>query len=448
MSAPQPGGHDLAAVQLDVQLAHDAEAIGREAHSLMGRLYPHCRSLTGDGVRQTLAALQEFIPLELREVPSGSRAYDWVVPDEWNVRDAYVLDSRGNRVIDFRAHTLHLAGYSAPIDQRVSLRELLSHVSTDPAHPDWIPYRHLYYRDGWGFCMRHRDLGLLTEPEYRVVIDSTLRPGSLTYGELLLPGREEATVLVSTHTCHPSMCNDNLSGIVIAALLARELMKQPGRLSVRFVFAPATLGPLVWMSRNEDVLPHIRAGIVVANAGDEGGATYIRSRRGSAIVDRAVEHVFAHAASTNASIRAFAPVGYDQRQYCSPGFNLPVGCLQRTPNGEYAQYHTSGDDTQFVTPRALGDSWRLLRLTLHVLDEDRTFLNLFPKGEPRLGPRGLHSLAETLGLFWILNYSDGDHSLLDIAERSGMPFWRILEGARRLESSGLLRDVTNQRAVQ
>jgi aminopeptidase-like protein len=422
-------------------LEEEGKRVGRQAHALVERLYPYCRSLTGNGVRKTLATLQELIPLEIHEVPTGSRAYDWIVPDEWNIRDAYVMDGRGRRVIDFKAHSLHVAGYSAPISARVSREELLAHVFTDPAHPDWIPYRHFYYRDGWAFCTSHRQLDHLDEPQYQVVIDSTLAPGNLTYGELFLPGSEQRTVLISTHTCHPSLCNDNLSGIVTAALLARELMDAPRRLGIRFVFAPATLGPLVWMSRNEHLLPSIHAGIVVANVGDRGNPTYIRSRRGTEKIDRTIAHLFAHLAPGKAAIRDFAPVGYDQRQYCSPGFNLPVGCLQRTPNGEYAEYHSSADNPQFVTAESLGDSWRLLRLAMYVLDADQTYLNLCPKGEPRLGPRGLFADAERLGLFWILNLSDGAHSLLDIAERSGIPFWLIRDGAQRLEETGLLRRV-------
>jgi aminopeptidase-like protein len=432
----------------EAQLNDVAEQVGREAHELVARLFPFCRSLTGDGVRRTLEAICDVIPLQIHEVPTGTRAYDWEVPDEWNVRDAYVLDSSGHRVVDFRAHTLHVVGYSAPIDRRVSREELFAHLFTDAEHPDWIPYRHLYYRDGWGFCTRHRDLVRFDESEYRVVIDSTLQAGNLTYGELVVPGHESGTFLISTHTCHPSLCNDNLSGIATTALLAREWMKRTRRFGARFIFAPATLGPLVWLSRNEPVLAQIRAGFVVANVGDAGAPTYYRSRRDTAAVDRAVAHVFHHAARGTASIRPFAPVGYDQRQYCSPGFNLPIGCLQRTPNGEYPQYHSSGDDLNFVTPAALGDSWRLLYLALQLLDEDARFVNLYPNGEPRLGPRGLHGVAESLGLFWILNLSDGQHSLLDIAERSGLSFWRLLEGARRLEAAGLVQRVSDERTIK
>lgn len=417
--------------------------IGREAHALCATLYPFCRSLTGEGVRETLRKLRAIAPIQIEEVPSGTRAYDWVVPDEWQIRDAYVLDGRGRRIVDFNASNLHVVGNSAPINARVTKAELLQHLHTDPAHPDWIPYRHSYYRESWGFCAPHRLIQGLEDAEYQVCIDSRLAPGSLTYGELLVPGAEAGEILISTHTCHPSLCNDNLSGIAVAALLARELAGRPLRFSVRFLFLPATLGPIVWLSRNEDRAAQVRGGLVLAGIGDGGEPTYTRSRRGRTQIDRAMEHVFEHC-SPAARIRDFAPMGYDQRQYCSPGFDLPVGGLMRTPNAEYEQYHTSADDLSFIEAQALGDSWRLVWLAIAILQEDRRYLNLSPKGEPRLGPRGLFADAERLGLLWILNFSDGRHTLLDIAERSRVPFWRLAEGARRLEESGLLREVSER----
>ncbi|HEY2487146.1 MAG TPA: DUF4910 domain-containing protein [Candidatus Binataceae bacterium] len=428
---------------MEVTTRELSAGIGAEAHALCAALYPFCRSLTGEGVRQTLRKLREIIPLTINEAPSGTQAFDWTVPDEWNITDAYVLDGSGNRIIDFKASNLHVIGNSAPIDARISRAGLLKHLHTDPAHPDWIPYRHTYYRDSWGFCAPHSVLESLNEPEYRVRIDARIAPGSLSYGELLLPGRERGEILISTHTCHPSLGNDNLSGIAVAALLAKNLAGCDRRCGVRFVFLPATLGPLVWLSRNEELAASIRGGLVLAVCGDAGEPTYVRSRRGRALIDRAVEHVFMHS-SPKASIRDFAPTGYDQRQYCSPGFDLPMGGFMRTPNAEYAQYHTSADDLELVRPEGLGDSWRLIRLAIHILQEDRRYLNLSPKGEPRLGPRGLFADAERLGLLWILNLSDGLHTLLDIAERSHMPFWTLHEGARRLEESGLLREVSER----
>jgi aminopeptidase-like protein len=414
--------------------------VGRQAYALIEQLYPFSRSLTGEGVRKTLRVLQSIIPLTVHEVPSGTRVYDWTVPDEWNIDDAYVMTGSGHRLIDFHASNLHVVAYSSPVDARMSHAELIKHIHTDSAHPDWTPYRHTFYRDSWGFCAPHRLLSELNEQEYQVRIDSSLAPGSLTYGELFLPGSEADEILISTHTCHPSLCNDNLSGIAVAALLARELRDRPRRLGIRFVFVPATLGPLVWLSRNEHLLPRIRAGLVLAGIGDPGPPTYTRSRHGSAPIDRAMVHVLAHSAS-NAQVREFAPVGYDQRQYCSPGFNLPIGGFNRTPNGEYVQYHTSADNLELVTAEALGDSSNLIMQAVEVLQENRLFLNLSPKGEPRLGPRGLFDEAELFGLFWILNFSDGHHSLLDIAERARLPFWRLREGARRLRASGLLQEL-------
>jgi len=421
-----------------------AQSVGREAKELISHLYPYCRSLTGNGVRQTLAALKEVLPLSVHEVPSGTKAYDWTVPDEWNIEDAYVADDDGRRIIDFKAHNLHVAGYSAPVDARMQRADLLAHLYTRPDRPDDIPYRHFYYRDGWGFCAPHRLLSELTAREYRVVIKSTIQPGHLTYGEFYIPGSAPGEILFSTHICHPSLCNDNLSGIATAALLARDLMRVPPRYGMRFLFVPATLGPLVWLSRNEHLLPRIRAGLVIAGVGDPGPLTYVRTRDGGLHVDKVASHVLARTRPGDALIREFAPKGYDQRQYCSPGFDLPIGCVMRTPDGEYPEYHTSADGLNFVTAPALAESWKLMRLMAGILQHDRRYLNTSPKGEPRLGPRGLIEDADRLGMFWTLNFSDGRHSLLDIAERSRNSFWDILDGARRLEASGLLTAIDDE----
>jgi aminopeptidase-like protein len=261
----------------------------------------------------------------------------------------------------------------------------------------------------------------------------------LSYGELFIPGSSDAEILFSTHTCHPSLCNDNLSGIATTALLARELMRAPQqRYGVRFLFVPATLGPLVWLSRNEQLVPRVLAGLVIAGVGDRGALTYVKTRHGRTLIDRAMLHVLRHIGARDAAVREFVPMGYDQRQYCSPGFNMPVGCVMRTPDGEYPEYHTSADDLGFVTAASLGGSWEVVRLATEIVQADRRYLNTLAKGEPRLGARGLFDDVARLGILWTLNFSDGSHSLLDIAERSNSPFWSILEGARRLEDSGLL----------
>jgi aminopeptidase-like protein len=414
---------------------------GQRAFRLAEELFPLCRSLTGGGVRQTLKILQRSLPLKIHEVPSGAAAYDWNVPHEWNVRDAYVKDLRGRRVIDFRTSNLHLVGYSIPFRGIVTKEELLGHLYSDPVRPDWIPYRHTYSKESWGFCVTHHLLQTLSDEQYEVCIDTSLEPGSLTYGEIVVPGRSAEEILVSTHTCHPSLSNDNLSGIVVATVLASCLMKEERALTYRLLFAPATLGPLVWLSQNESIVPRIQHGLVLACVGDAGPVTYVRSRRGNALVDRAVAHVLKHGGDTF-TIKDFAPEGYDQRQFCSPGFDLPVGCFMRTPNGCYPEYHTSADNMELIKPEALGDSIGKIFSVFHVLEGNKTYVNQCPKGEPQLGKRELYHDARSLGLWWTLNFSDGRHSLLDIAERSNISFDKIEEGARALVSCGLLQDVS------
>ena len=304
--------------------------IGEELHRLVADLYPICRAITGEGVRETLRRIAEIIPLEQHEVPTGTQVFDWAVPQEWNIRDAYVKDRHGRRVIDFAASNLHVVGYSTPVDARMPLAELREHLFTIPEQPDWVPHRTSYYREAWGFCLSHNALLELEDEVYEVRIDSRLADGHLTYGEYFLPGEQEDEVLVSAHICHPSLANDNLSGIAVATLLARTLTELPHRLSYRFVFAPATIGAIVWLSRNLDVMPRVRHGLVVTGVGDRGRPTYKRSRRGDAEIDRAVEHVLRHSGA-DYEIEDFSPYGYDERQYCSPGFDLPVGCFMRTP---------------------------------------------------------------------------------------------------------------------
>jgi aminopeptidase-like protein len=416
----------------------EREAIGQDLSALIARLYPICRSKTGNGVRETMRIIDEFAGLEMHEVPSGSQAYDWTVPKEWNVTDAWVSDSRGRRVIDFRQSNLHLLGYSIPVHRKMSLAELRPHLHSLPDRPDWIPFCNTFHREDWGFALRHADLEKLEEGEYEVCVDSTLKDGHLTYGEAYLPGATPDEILISAHSCHPSLCNDNLSGIAIAALLARRLHAIPHRYSYRFLFLPGTIGSIIWLSRNEDKVSRIKHGIVLACLGDPGNFTYAQSRRGNAPVDRAFAHLLRHSARPH-RVKPFEPEGYDQRQYCSPGFNLPVGSLMRTPYGAYPEYHTSADDLSFVKKDALADSYAMLLSGLFVLENDRKYLNLSPKCEPHLGQRGLYGQAAELGLWWLLNLSDGENSLLDIAERSGKSFEVLKRGADALQQAGLLR---------
>jgi aminopeptidase-like protein len=422
-----------------------AEA-GTAMHELMTELYPVCRSITGEGYRTTMAILAKHLDLDIREVPSGTQVFDWTIPREWNIRDAYVANSRGERVIDFRESNLHVMSYSVPVDTRMPLGELREHLHSMPEQPDWIPYRTSYYAENWGFCLAHRQLEALPEDDYRVVIDSTLANGHLSWGECLVEGESGDEVLVSSHACHPSLCNDNLSGVVLATFLAKALAgASPLRHSYRFLFIPGTIGAITWLAHNEDKVDRIKAGLVLTCVGDGGGFTYKRSRRGDAEVDR----VMAYALATSDhpyELVDFSPYGYDERQYCSPGFNLPVGSLNRTPYTRFPEYHTSADDLDFVRPEHLAGSYALTLSALRVLEENDAFVNLNPKCEPQLGRRGLYgslgggkeTAQSQLALLWVLNLSDGEHSLVDVAERAGMSFRAVRTAAELLVTGGLL----------
>jgi len=358
-----------------------------------------------------------------------------------------VKDSRGERVIDFRRHNLHVVSYSVPVHARMSLAQLRPHLHTLPGQPDLIPYRTSYYEEAWGFCLPHRRLEQMTEDDYEVCIDSTLQDGHLTYGECLVKGASAQEVLVSCHACHPSLCNDNLSGVTVAAFLARHLARLPLRYSYRFLFIPGTIGAITWLALNEDRARAIRHGLVLTCIGDRGNFTYKKSRRGNAEIDVAVAHILKHMAHGSACMD-FSPWGYDERQYCSPGFNLAVGCLMRSRHGEFPQYHTSADDPGFVEPAALAGSFATILAVFDVLEHNRAWMNLNPKCEPQLGKRGLYRAVGGSGvrqlemaMLWVLNLSDGSSSLLDIAERSGLAFDLVHEAARMLASHGLLAPV-------
>lgn len=423
---------------------HLASTSGDAMHRLIKELYPICRSITGDGVRATLGRLAPYLPLKIVEVPTGTQVLDWTIPREWNIRDAFIKRLSGERSVDFRSSNLHVVGYSAPVHALMSLADLRPHLHTLPARPDWIPYRTSYYAETWGFCLSHNQLESLGDEVYEVCIDSTLKDGSLTYGECLIEGESSDEVLISCHVCHPSLCNDNLSGIVVAAALAQELSRRPTRYSYRFVFAPGTIGAITWLARNRSSLERVKHGLVLTCLGDAGHITYKRSRRGDAEIDRAVAYVLQQKASEFA-IRDFSPDGYDERQYGSPGFNLPVGCLMRTPHGAFPEYHTSADDPDFVRPAALADSALTCLEVIDVIENSRTYRNLQPFGEPQLGRRGLYeSLGgqvasdSRLAMFWLLNMSDGTNSLLDIAAKAGLPWQSVKEARRALCREGLL----------
>lgn len=423
----------------------DVEREGPALYQSVAELYPICRSITGDGIRQSLRLLQKRVPIELHEVASGKHVFDWVVPNEWNIRDAYIKNSRNEKVVDFGKCNLHVLNYSVPMKQKMLLSELREHLFSLPENPDWVPYRTSYYKENWGFCLAHRQLEQLADEEYEVCIDSTLAPGHLTYGELRLQGATNEEVLISAHSCHPSLCNDNLSGMVVAAKLAELLSGTSLRYSYRFLWIPGTIGAITWLALNESVIPKIKHGLVLSCVGDPGRFTYKRSRQGNAGIDRAVEHAL-RASPNEFDLLEFSPYGYDERQYCSPGINLPVGCFMRTPNGRYPQYHTSADNLDLVSGGALAESVGQLLAIIRILEQNHFYLNLNPKCEPQLGRRGLYrqmggtsSKAQEEALLWILNFSDGKNSLLDIAERARMEFNGLDDAAQVLLEHGLLR---------
>ncbi|MFQ5672158.1 MAG: DUF4910 domain-containing protein [Nitrospinales bacterium] len=426
---------------------------GEEMYEILTRLFPICRSITGDGVRQTLRILQERIPLKIIEVPSGTEVFDWTVPDEWNISDAYILDPDGNKIIDFKENNLHVVGYSEPVDKKLGLDELKPHLHSLPDLPDVIPYLTSYYKRRWGFCMRHKDLLQLKEGEYTVKIESSLKRGSLTLAEYILPGEQEDEALLSTYTCHPSLANDNISSVVIFAYLAGLLSKLKLRYTYRFLFIPETIGAITYLSLNKDhILSRTRAGLVGSHLGSSHCLRYKRSRMGNAEIDRVAEHVMSNS-SQGYQVYDYTPRGSDERQYCSPGFNLPVGLLSRVdldaegPPNDFGQYHTSSDNLSLVSGKNLAESLNLTYNILNALEVNRTYINQVMFCEPQLSKRNLLSglggnrqaTEEKRRMMWLLNCSDGKHDLLDIADKVPTTLSEMAETAQRLVEAGLIK---------
>ena len=448
--------------------------IGKNMHELMIELFPICRSITGNGVRQSLQILQNHISLDISEIPSGTKVFDWTIPREWNINDAYIKNSKGEKIIDFKKSNLHVLNYSTPIRIKLSLEELLPHLHSLPDQPNVIPYRTSYYKENWGFCITHNQLINLQDDEYEVVIDSTLENGSLTYAEFFIQGESNDEVLFSCYTCHPSMCNDNLSGVVLFTFLAKHLKNLSLKYSYRFLFIPETIGAITWLSQNESNVKKIKHGLVAYCVGDPGNSSYKKSRQGNAEIDRIVMEVLKDTGEEH-KVVDFFPTGSDERQFCSPGFNLPVGALVRTFAPDFSQYHTSADNTEFVKAEYLADTLSKYIKVISKLEEnfgkfksnddekfdkimpeknDRIFLNLNPKCEPQLGKRKLYhdigsqipsqggkKIINQFALLWVLNYSDGFHYLSDIAKLSGYDLTDIENAADALVESHLLKEV-------
>lgn len=390
------------------------------------RLFPICRSITGNGVRESLKIISEVIPLNVHEIPSGTQVFDWTVPKEWNIHDAYIIIPDGRKICDFKTHNLHVVNYSAPVHKKVSFEELKKHLHTLPHKPNAIPYVTSYYQENWGFCIAYDEFKTLPKSgEYEVFIDSTLTNGSLTYADLLLPGESEEEVLLSTYVCHPSMANNELSGPLVAMFLYKKLAELTKRkYTYRFVFIPETIGALVYLHKHGDYLKtHCKAGYVITCIGDRGIFHYKQSKYGNTLADKAAIHTLKHSGKPF-RILPFYPGGSDERQYCSPAFNLPVGSLMRTPYREFPEYHTSLDNKDFISFKALKESVEMYFDIMQTLELNDKYLNLYPYGEPQLGKRGLYtgnvSREEVMQMMYILQYSDGQNDLIDIAERMKM----------------------------
>jgi aminopeptidase-like protein len=422
--------------------------LGESMHQLMRRLFPICRSITGDGATETLSIVDEIIPLEISKISTGTEVLDWTIPQEWNITDAYIANMNGERIIDFNDSNVHVVNYSTPVRKRISLHDLRKHLHTLPDLPDAIPYLTSYYNRDWGFSLTQRQYDALQNEEYDVVIESSIEDGNLTYGEYFIPGKSSEEILISTYICHPSTCNDNLSGVVLATYLAKHLSTRSLNYSYRFLFVPETIGAIAWLAQNESSIDRIKCGFVVTCVGDPGSSTYQRTRNGETELDAAVINVL-QSSGTEFSVRDFIPWGSDERQYSSPGYNIPIGLLMRTPYGKFPEYHTSLDNLDFVQPAPLADSLAKHISAIYVLENNGNYLNTNPKGEPQFSKRSLHRTIggqkidadSSLAMYWILNFSDGAHSLIAISDKSKIRFDIIKSAADILVQNNLLEEM-------
>ncbi|MYL21629.1 DUF4910 domain-containing protein [Halobacillus litoralis] len=413
-------------------------------YELMKRLFPICRSITGEGVRETLRILKETIPLDIIEVPTGTKVLDWEIPQEWNVKDAYVMNGKGERIIDFRENNLHLVSYSRPVNKTVSLEYLQNHLFSLEDQPSVIPYVTSYYNDYWGFCMSHEQRETLKDEKYKVVIDSELKDGSLTYGELVIPGRSRKEVFLSTYICHPSMANNELSGPVLTTFLAKWLLGRKRRYTYRIVFVPETIGSITYLSKHMDEMKEkIIAGYNITCTGDERGYSFLPSRYGNTLADKAALNIL----KTNQMDfvkYSFLERGSDERQYCSPGIDLPVASIMRTKYGEYPEYHTSDDNLNLVTAHGLQGSYNIYQQCLQAIEQNEVY-KVKCLGEPQLGKRGLRSTLSTKesgkavrDMMNFIAYADGENDLIDISNRIHVPLESLYPIIEKLTENDLL----------
>lgn len=428
------------------KIEKQADQKGQEIYSWAQDLFPICRSLTGKGFRETLQYFMDIVPkLKMFEVKSGSKVFDWEVPNEWNISEAYIADENGNTIIDFKLNNLHVVGYSDAVDEWLDLEDLQTHLHSLPEQPQAIPYVTSYYEKKWGFCMSHKQRESLKSGRYHAVIKSTLEPGFLNYGELLIPGESKKEVLLSSYICHPSMANNELSGPTVLTAVAQWLQDQKSlKYSYRLIFIPETIGSITYLSKNLEVLKdHVIAGYNLSCIGDEGPYSYVPSRLGSTFSDRVAKHVLRNMDNVFKNY-SWLDRGSDERQYCSPGVDLPVVGFSRSKYGEYPEYHTSLDNLSFISPKGLAGSYLALIRMIEVIENDMSYIST-SLCEPQLGRRGLYpnlsqkgSSSTTKPMMNFISYCDGTKSLLEIADIIEIPFWDLLGFATTLLSHGII----------
>jgi len=424
------------------------EAVGQRMYNLVAELFPIGRSITGDGVRQTLAILKKIIPIEVREVKTGTHAFDWTVPREWNIHSAYIEDAKGNRIVDYKNSTLHVVSYSVPVDKKVSLSELQKHLYSLPDQPEAIPYVTSYYEERWGFCIPHKIREKLIEGTYKVFIDSELKDGSLTYGELIIRGRSKKEVFMSTYVCHPSMANNELSGPVVAAFLAQWLLSKPRRFTYRIIFIPETIGSIVYVSRHLKTMKrNTIAGFNLSCVGDARAYGYLPTRAGDTYADKVVLNILS-SEHPDFIAYSFLDTRSDERRYNAPGIDLPVCGVTRSKYGTYPEYHTSLDDLSVVSLEGLAGAYEVLKKCLTLIEENRTYkMNCL--GEPQLGKRGLYPTIGTLtsavaveDMIDFISYADGKNDLVDISNKTRLPVKELYPIVEKLTKAGLVSEVT------
>ena len=424
--------------------------IGKDIHNFASKLWPLNRSLTGEGLRETLHQISKYLPeLNIKSEKSGTKVFDWTVPQEWHVSEAYITDPSGKKICDYKANNLHLVGYSIPVNEKISLKELQKHLYSLPEKPSAIPYVTSYYEKKWGFCLTQKQREALKEGEYRVVIDSKIFLGQLNYGELVLPGEIDKEVLISTYICHPSMANNELSGPTVTTYLAKWLKELPNLYyTYRIIFIPETIGSITYLSNNFNHLKNkVVAGFNVSCVGDDRSYSYLPSRNGNTISDKVAKHVWKWIAPNYKSY-SWLDRGSDERQYCAPGIDLPVASILRTKYGEYPEYHTSLDNLKdVVTPKGLEGGYWALRKALELLEKNKTHKNNI-LCEPHLAKRGFYpqlsskkSEAELRAIKNYLSFCDGEHTLLDIAEKINLPAWELYELVEKLVSQKLISEI-------